>query len=1447
MNRIRHLIYVVLWLSVVPINAATLNISPSPLFVTDTVAPLTMIVMGRDHKLYFEAYNDATDLTGNGEINTTFSPDIAYYGYFDSGKCYGYTLLGRYFYPVSLTSTGKCSGLWSGNFLNYLTTARLDAIRKVLYGGDRSTDTATDTILERTYIPQDGHSWGKEYQSVAVNGYSISDYTPFSAPSSNRYNLFANVTLRADLTAAPLLRVALNQPYRIWEWVSTEAPVAGSTASTDGILRLPLTNLTDYVVRVKVCDSNVGLEDNCQAYTNGNYKPTGLLQQFGENNSMYFGLLTGSYTNNLAGGVIRSNISSITDEINLKTGQFTTVNGIISTLNKLTLTGFDINFNYTTDCGFITTRNITNGECEMWGSPLGEMLYEAMRYFAGKGSPTSAFNYSSGTDTLLGLPKPTWDNPYKNYPYCSKANIVLIGDIYPSYDSDSLPGSYFNSFSGDLSGLNVSSIANTIFGQEGYSNILAFIGQSGSIADGAPTPKAVTSFSNIRGLAPQEANSEGTFYVASVANYGWLNDLNSVQGKQNVKTFVIALSSPKADIQFKVGKNTIKILPFGKSVAGFGISKDQGKYQPTNDIIDFYIESLTATGGVFRVNFSDLQQGGDYDMDAIVKYTVKVNSNQTLSVTTETIYAAGSITQHLGYVISGTTADGVYLEVRDSDTSANADVDYFLDTPPGQKPGGKWQDNVALPIATTRVFSPSTTPSAVNFESPLFYAAKWGGFNDSNGNNIPDIATEYDTTGNGLPDNYFLVTDPGSLYSQLSSAFKSILDRSGSFASVSLNGGSLTSNTILYQPIFRTKDWTGQLLAFAIDTLTGDISYDGAASQGAKWDAGSTITSQNFNTGRQILTYKPTQKTGIPFRWPLIATKPGIKELDLNQIKALNLNPTTNTLDNLGNLRLNYLRGDKSKEVQNKGTFRNRTTLLGDIIGSMPTLVGPPNQRYPMNWGTSAAENTVPYSDYITNNSNRRAMLYFGSNDGMMHALDATNGNEVMAYIPSGIYNNLNQLTNPNYTHQFYVDGAVTPNDVFYNGSWHSTLVGSLNAGGQGIYALDITDPTIFTETNANSVVEWEFTDANDADLGYTFSQPSIVRLANGQWAAIFGNGYNNTFADGLVSTTGNAVIYVVNIQTGALIKKFDTGVGMSADPLSSARPNGMSTPLVVDIDSNGIADFIYAGDLFGNLWKIDISGTSVSQWDFSYKLGTTPQPFFVATNSSGVRQPITTRPAVSRINYTAQGLQIYVGTGKYFETNDKTDLTVQTMYALQDTNTRITSRAQLQQQSIVQEDASIRVTSSTKLSTGVKGWYLDLLVSTPMGERMIANPVYANGKIIFTTTIPTTDPCTFGGTSWLMELNALDGRRLDYNVFDLNNDGTIDSSDSVAYLGSGGSTSVTASGIKSTVGLMATPAILSAGTKEYKYSAGTGGGIQKINENPGPQIYGRQSWRQFQ
>src|SRR5260370_28955840 len=209
-----------------------------------------------------------------------------------------------------------------------------------------------------------------------------------------------------------------------------------------------------------------------------------------------------------------------------------------------------------------------------------------------------------------------------------------------------------------------------------------------------------------------------------------------------------------------------------------------------------------------------------------------------------------------------------------------------------------------------------------------------------------------------------------------------------------------------------------------------------------------------------------------------------------------------------------------------------------------------------------------PYSAFALANAGRPAMIYVGATDGMLHAFSASNGREALGYVPPSVYKNLSALTASGVSsvpaepvaHHYLVDGSPTVADAYYGGSWHTLLAGGLGAGGQGIYVLDVTDPSTFTQANAGTIVRWEFSDANDADMGYTFSQPLLVKTNNGRWSIIVGNGYNNSEDDGRSSSSGHAVLFVLDAETGAVRAKLDTGSG------TAATPHRLAGPLPVDM-----------------------------------------------------------------------------------------------------------------------------------------------------------------------------------------------------------------------------------------------------------------------------------------
>lgn len=679
------------------------------------------------------------------------------------------------------------------------------------------------------------------------------------------------------------------------------------------------------------------------------------------------------------------------------------------------------------------------------------------------------------------------------------------------------------------------------------------------------------------------------------------------------------------------------------------------------------------------------------------------------------------------------------------------------------------------------------------------------GFADTDVLNDPLMQSTADQGGG----EFFQAGNAQGLIDAFSNVIQSVNGKTSSTATVAATTGSISSDTTIFQARFNSGDWSGDLRALDIDETNGSVGVQ-------QWSAASNIPAA---TSRDIFT--STNGSGVAFEWA---------NLDVTQQAALNtVNGVADPVGaEQGQLRLNYLRGDQSQERTNGGAFRNRTSLMGDIVNSSPAYVQAPRLRYPDSLEGPVA--STFYSAFRNQYVGRVATLYAGANDGMLHAFDAETGVEKFAYVPNAVYDNLSELTDPAFEHRFFVDGTPNVGDAFFDGAWHTILTGGLNNGGKSVYALDITDPDNFDD----SKVLWEFT---DPDLGLSFSQPAIVRLENGTWAAVFGNGYN--------STNQRAVLFIVNIKTGALISKIDTGVG------SAATPNGLATVAAADTDGDNNINYVYAGDLQGNLWKFNVQG-GIGSWDVALKQGNTNLPLFVATDALGNPQPITTSPEVAR---APNGQRIILfGTGKYLEASDllAANFSPQSFYGIYDNDNGQVARNQLLQQTVVAETTSsgfnVRVTSNNGPIGTYRGWYIDLPTS---GERQVSNAVLRNGRIIFVSIIPSTIACGDGGTSWLMELNATDGSRLAFAPFDLNGDGLFDASDQVLV----GGVLVNVSGKQSKDGITSTPAIISDGggngsgnsnSKEYKYSAGSSGNVEVTVENPGSTAVGRLSWRQL-
>ena len=699
---------------------------------------------------------------------------------------------------------------------------------------------------------------------------------------------------------------------------------------------------------------------------------------------------------------------------------------------------------------------------------------------------------------------------------------------------------------------------------------------------------------------------------------------------------------------------------------------------------------------------------------------------------------------------------------------------------------------------------------------------------------------------------YHSAQDPEQLIGGLRGALRSIQSRIGSASSVAFNTGSLSTNSEVYLALFNSEQWNGDLLAFQLDPNSGAIDPT------PQWSAANRLRTRDLTTSpRTILTSNGSD--GIPLRWPVLTTAQ----------KADFRTNSSGSQDNeaTGMARHAHFRGDKACEfsstetcyytdgtnVFSTKTLRERNGRLGDIVHSGPVFVGAPESNWP---DVAPFPGTLgqTYTEFRNSHANRAGVIYVGGNDGMLHGFAQTSGAEVLAYVPNALFSSgaadgLHYLSDPSYAHRYYVDSRPSIADVYARSkpagtvSWKTVLVGGLRGGGRGLFALDVTNPSSFSEAGQApaDTVMWEFTSVNDPDLGYTFSRPSIVPLAGPsnsiRWGVVVGNGYNDL-------GSGQAKLFVLFLEggldgtwtAGTDYIEISTGAGTTTDR------NGLSTPAVVDTDGDGLADRAYAGDLKGNLWAFNLSGSNTGNWAVAHNSGSTVLPMFVAPAG----QQITSSPVVVRNNAQATSSQnfpnamVVFGTGQYLTSADILTSNVQSVYGVWDAGDGQLNQSDLVQQVVGYGATTDGVVGRTLTDNPVDyatkyGWYINLPDS---GERMVTDPVIRDDLVFFNTMRPDTNPCEAGGSGWLMVAKWINGGHPGEVAFDMNRDGLLDERDEI-----GGAAAV---GVELT-GIPTSPVNLA--NKRYTSTTQTTGGstidVTEIIESGGPRT-GRLSWEEL-
>lgn len=613
----------------------------------------------------------------------------------------------------------------------------------------------------------------------------------------------------------------------------------------------------------------------------------------------------------------------------------------------------------------------------------------------------------------------------------------------------------------------------------------------------------------------------------------------------------------------------------------------------------------------------------------------------------------------------------------------------------------------------------------------------WGG--NSNEDKINDLLHASVNSRGG----FYSASNSSEFEGALTAILKDASARAGSSTGLDFSITSFKEGSLLFSAAFDPNGWSGDVKAVELQASEeGEPEIPGEGAAG--WSAREVLDERDIVANeRNIITYDGDR--GRPFRWT---------ELTLDQKADLATGDASLAED-----RLAYLRGDRSFETD-LTNFRKRSSRLGSIVNSTPRFVAAPDSE----WPNSSAFGDGKYSVFRKSNEDRTPVVYAGSNDGMLHAFKGTSGEdggeELLAYIPEFIYSTntgegLHYLTQPSYEHRYYVDLETRVTDMYIQGrnvagglseaGWKTVLIGGGRAGAPGIFALDITDPDSFSESNAQSTVLWEFTHEKLGNL----VQPPVVSLADWgggdyRWTAFVPSGYN----------TGSTGFFMLDME-GGLDGSWDNG---DFEYIEFENGDGLSALTVIDNTSDYIADRVYAGDLDGNMW-VAVGGSG--GWDSAYKSGSSARPYVT------VNKPITGAPTVGPSTSSGKdpNLMILFGTGKYLERSDTGSTAEQSFYGvLESADKKVT----ITQTDLVERDLRvgtgqvdgvsqiIRFAEGTAVDYETKsGWYADLPVS---GERIVTNGVIRGDYVYVSTLIPSEDPCLGGGDGWIMAFDIQEG-----------------------------------------------------------------------------------------
>lgn len=1198
---------------------------------------------------------------------------------------------------------------------------------------------------------------------------------------------------------------------------------------------------------------------------------------------------------------------------------------------------------------------VSQGNCSSWGNPMAESYIETLRYLAGTNSPNSAFattgveSTAATEDAAIGLTVVSnWGKPVTQANFCAALNVINFNASSLSYDTDSTSG-----FDDLKTGRTAAAWTDLVGIGEGINGKPWFVGNVKN-ADGTGTTdslcsaKTISGLSTAYGICPESPALQGGYLMAGAA-YGAHVDRIMDLGKDpstgedivpaddrtslKVNTFGVQLATNTPQIRIPVPQSTgkyITIIPAYRLSLGSGFGGGQ--------LVDFKIlnqtTSTTKNSGQFYAVWEDSFAGGDYDQDmwGIISYEI---TNTTVKITTKPVAASTNNGQGFGYVISGTTKDGPHFHsgiygfrytdptnIIVQDVNGNA-----LNSTTKVDASGGCVDCRVNDQATVGVYTVGST-EANTLKDPLLYAAKWGGFRADptkpDGQDTPandadpsDISKWSSAGNNGVPDNYFLVTDPGKLQTSLDALFRKILAKVASGTAAATVATSANGTGVTYQALYegerndtsgRRATWIGSLTGLWTDQhgyLREDGNHNGqlddyntdpvitytyqtgggktvanrfsSSSNDTFVSAGSSIvelsdlntlwnvrtqlfdpamaagTQRTYTTaetpanGRYVFTWIDSNRNGkvdsgevVPFKWD----STGATSFNTNNFRFLN----TNTAAEAQNI-ISWIRGVEVSGMRNRtvdfGTAANqlgRVARLGDIVNSTPLAVGAPAESYDLLYNDSSYAAFRDFYRY------RRQVVYVGANDGMIHAFNggfyntscqrfttqpsgavctATNHNvadtvitartthplgaEIWAYVPGNELPHLRWLTDPNYSHTYYVDGSpvafdvktFTPDTTTHINGWGTVLVVPFRLGGGAITvptSTSSTDPQPFTAQSSYVVLDVTDPEAAPrvlAELSFpgtwTTSAPAMavvrdpVSQSPSKFFLALGSGPTDITRVGSTQNLQVKVYDMADLTAAAPVinpKTFDLGATDAAGKTSFA-----GDMIASDFNLDDKAEALYFGSVFdrgsnnsefgGHFWKIAINGDPApANWTPSLMLNMSDATLAPAG------MPVTVRPTLARNDRGAP--MVYFGTGRLFSSTDKGTSGQQRIFGLIDTSLltagdpqadtkvalgnliNITGLNIFGDESITGTDDNPLIPKGTATfsalqtifnTAGVAGWYRNLQVNSSNPSERVVSAQTLLGNILLTATyVPGTSICTGLGSSYLIGSNYLTG-----------------------------------------------------------------------------------------